>query len=56
MILLAVGFILAITPTMLSGVWNGQSLLGTLIVAYAGYRLIATKPYQKCDIEEGENI
>lgn len=40
MILLTIGLVIAVTPTMLGQVWNGQSLLGAIIVAVAGYRLI----------------
>jgi hypothetical protein len=32
-LLITLGFVFAVAPTMFLGVWNGQSLLGTVAVA-----------------------
>jgi hypothetical protein len=34
-LLLVVGFVIATTPTMIRGVWDGQSFLGLIIVILA---------------------
>jgi hypothetical protein len=37
-VILAIGFLIAIAPTLVQGVWNGQSFLGLMIVLIsAGY-------------------
>jgi len=33
---LVVGFIVAVTPTMMLGVWNGASFLGLIVCLVAG--------------------
>ena len=41
-ILLILGFVIAVLPTAIAGVWNGQSLLGAILCLLAGAWILAT--------------
>jgi hypothetical protein len=47
--ILAVGFLIAVTPTMVAGVWNGQSFLGLMIVMGAAGWIWRTEYMDKVD-------
>jgi len=47
--LLAVGFLIAVTPTLVRGVWDGQSFLGLMIVAVAAAWIMRRDVIDKVD-------
>lgn len=42
-LLLIFGFMIAVMPTMIAGVWNGQSLLGLVMCLIAGGWILRTE-------------
>jgi hypothetical protein len=47
--LLIVGFVIATTPTMIRGVWDGQSFLGLMIVMGAAGWIIRSEAMDRSE-------
>ena len=47
--LLVVGFVIAATPTMIRGVWDGQSLFGLIIVLIAAGWILRTEAIDRSE-------